>query len=167
MTFISHTLETAPAASVPAMEQVAEKFGGIPRAVALQAESPALLTGFLAGSAEVERTTLPALAREVVILTIAARNGCEICVRIHGAALRSLGGGEHLEAVVRRTALSDPELEQARLFTERLLETSGDVPDSELQRFLDVGFSREHALDIVFTIGVYTMSTFANRLVGA
>ncbi|WP_109472154.1 carboxymuconolactone decarboxylase family protein [Ornithinimicrobium cavernae] len=167
MTFTPHTLETAPAASVPAMQQVAKKFGAVPRAVALQAESPALLTGFLAGSAAVERTSLPPLAREVVILTVAARNGCGICLRIHGATLASLGGSAHLEALTNRTALSDPALEEARLFTERLLGTSGDLPDPAVRSFLAAGFTREHALDIVFTVGIYTMSTLANRLVGA
>ncbi|MFC7458303.1 carboxymuconolactone decarboxylase family protein [Brachybacterium sp. GCM10030267] len=165
--FVPHTMDTAPSASVPAMEQAAAKFGGIPRAVALLAESPTLLAGFLAGSAAVDRSTLPAPAREVVILTVAARNGCDTCLAIHGATLRSLGEGVHLEALRARAPLTDPALEEVRRFTESLLETSGAVAEDEVEQLLEAGFTREHALDIVFTVGIYTMSTLANRLVGA
>ena len=58
------------------MAAVTAKQGYLPVAVALLAESPETLDGFLRLSAVFEGCTLDPLAREVVIMTVATRNGC-------------------------------------------------------------------------------------------
>lgn len=136
-------------------------------AVARLATSPELLNGFLAASAAFEQTSLGRVAQEVVIMTVAVRNGCRICIGIHSARLRQLGHGELIKALRDQTSLADPALEAVRLFTLRLLDTTGEVPDNQVQEFLDAGYTPQNTLEIVFGIGAYTMSTFANRLVRA
>lgn len=165
--FPTHTPETAPEAARAAMIKTAAEFGAVPAAVARQATSPELLNGFLAASAAFEHSSLDPIAQEVVIMIIAVRNGCRVCIGIHSARLRKLGRGELIKPLRDQAALDDPALEAARLFTLRLLNTTGEVPDQQLQEFLDAGFTLQNALEIVFGIGAYTMSTFANRLVRA
>jgi alkylhydroperoxidase family enzyme len=63
--------------------------------------------------------------------------------------------------------LDDPRLDAVRLFTVRVLETTGAVPDDELAAFLAAGYTERNALEVVLGIGTYTMSTLANRLVEA
>lgn len=53
------------------------------------------------------------------------------------------------------------------MFTEQVFLSYGQVPDSELEAFLAAGHTEQNALEIVMVAGIYTMSTFANRLVGA
>lgn len=165
--FPAHTPESAPAASRPAVAQSVAKFGTVPPAVARLATSPELLNGFLTASAGFEQSSLPPVAREVVIMTVAVRNGCRVCIGIHCAALRQLGRPELSKPLRDRARLDDPALEAVRSFTDRLLNTTGGVPDGQLQEFLDAGYTPQNALEIVFGIGTYTMSTFANRLVRA
>ncbi|WP_367043096.1 carboxymuconolactone decarboxylase family protein [Streptomyces sp. Je 1-332] len=166
--FTEHTVESAPAASRAAMERTAAAFGKTPSAVALLAESPELLNGFLELSASFERSTLEPVAREVVIMTVAVRNDCHICVTMHTAKLRKLGAGTELIAALRQgEALSDERLEAVRQFTLEVLATAGGVGDEDLKAFLAHGYTERNALEVVMGIGTYTMSTLANRLTRA
>jgi AhpD family alkylhydroperoxidase len=166
--FAEHTVETAPAESRAAMERTAAAFGKTPGAVARLAESPELLNGFLELSASFERTTLEPVAREVVVMTVAARNDCHICVTIHTGKLRKLGAGTELIAALReQRQLGDERLEAVRQFTLEVLATAGGVGDEELKVFLSAGYTERNALEVVMGIGTYTMSTLANRLVRA
>ncbi|MGH4029602.1 carboxymuconolactone decarboxylase family protein [Actinomycetota bacterium Odt1-20B] len=128
--------------------------------------SPELLDAFLELSARFEKTTLEPVAREVVIMTVAARNECRLCVAMHTGKLRALGAGTELIAALReQRALDDERLEAVRKFTLDVLATAGGVGDAELAAFRAHGFTDRNALEVVMGIGTYTMSTFANRLV--
>lgn len=166
--FAQHTLESAPADSRPFMEKTIASFGQLPTAVARLAESPEMLGGFLHVSKLFEAATLDPVAREVVVMTIATRNDCRVCVAIHTKRLRDLNADPaHVTALRAGAALDDPRLEAVRQFTLRVLATTGEVPDDELAAFLAAGFTRRNALEVVLGIGTYTMSTLANRLVRA
>ncbi len=136
--------------------------------MALMGESPELLNGFLKLSAALEGSTLEPVAREVVVMTIAVRNGCEVCVAMHTGKLRALDADPALVDELRaQRELTDERLEAARLFTLDLLATAGAVPDRRFEEFLSHGYTRRNALEVVMAIGAYTMSTFANRLTRA
>jgi AhpD family alkylhydroperoxidase len=166
--FAEHTLESAPAGARPLMESTIEDLGHLPRAVARLAESPETLGGFLQASALFEATTLDSLDREVVIMTMATRNGCRLCINVHTGRLRALGADPaQIKALRSGDVLNDPRLEALRQFTLQVLATAGEVPEDELTAFLDAGFTTRNALEVVLGIGTYTMSTLANRLVRA
>lgn len=132
------------------------------------AASPRLLDGFLRLSKSFDGSTLDPLAPEVVVMAIATRNGCRLCVALHSARLTSLGAEPGLIDALRSAApLRDRRLEAVRVFTLRVLDTAGAVGDDALGEFLGHGFTTQHALEVVLGIGTYTMSTLANRLTGA
>ncbi|MFD3532122.1 carboxymuconolactone decarboxylase family protein [Streptomyces sp. NPDC058664] len=125
-------------------------------AVALLKESPETLDGFLKLSQTFESTTLDPHSRETVILTVAHRNQCHLCVDMHDAKMAALGPA------------SDPErLDAVRTFTLQVLATSGAVSDADLAAFEKAGYTRRNALEVVLGVGAYTLSTFANRLTRA
>jgi AhpD family alkylhydroperoxidase len=166
--FTEHNLETAPPASRRLMEATAKHLGHVPAAMTRLAESPEMLSGFLQATGVFDRTTLTPIAREVVVLTVATRNGCHVCVGLHSQALESLGADPGLIAALQEEKpLDDVRLEALRTFTRRLYATTGAVSDEDLETFLAHGYTRRNALEVVFGIGTYTMSTFANRLVRA
>ncbi|WP_251019944.1 carboxymuconolactone decarboxylase family protein [Streptomyces sp. ISL-98] len=166
--FPDHTVDTAPAAARRSMEATTKRLGYLPAPVARLATSPHLLDGFLRLSAMFESTTLDPLSRETVILTIATRNGCEVCVAMHTAKLTSLGADAALIEELRgRQPLSDERLEAVRQFTLEVLATTGAVGDGPMKSFLAQGYTAQNALEVVMGIGVYTMSTLANRMTGA
>ncbi|MFB7518061.1 carboxymuconolactone decarboxylase family protein [Streptomyces sp. NPDC056144] len=125
-------------------------------AVALLKESPETLDGFLKLSAIFESTTLDPHSRETVILTVAERSQCHLCVDMHEGKMAALGPAP------------DPErLAAVRAFTLRVLAASGAVSDEDLADFAKAGYTRRNALEVVLGVGTYTLSTFANRLTRA
>jgi AhpD family alkylhydroperoxidase len=168
MSFADLTIETAPPAARRALTRVREDLGYLPAAAARMAASPQLLDGFLRLSGMFEGSTLEPLAQEVVVMTVSARNGCELCLAMHTARLTRLGAGPALIAALRAAApLADARLEAVRVFTRRVLDTAGAAGEDALADFLRHGFTKRNALEVVLGIGTYTMSTLANRLTGA
>ena len=167
MTFRTHDLETAPAGARPTVQAITDKFGYLPAPVALMAESPELLLAFTRSNALFEKSTLTPLERETVILTIATRNDCHVCVAMHTATLARSGTPPEVTSALRtRTPLPDSRLEALRTFTLAVLDTRGAVTDSQTAAFLR-HFTARNALEVVLGVGTYTLSTFANRMTGA
>jgi len=171
--FPDFTVESAPPAARRTMTATQKHLGYLPAATARMAASPQLLDGFSKLSAIFESSTLSPLARETLVMTIATKNGCHLCIAMHTARLTALGAGANLIASLRDAGrpgagpLPDPGLEAVRVFTLQVLGTAGDVGDEALRAFLAGGYTSQNALEVVLGIGTYTMSTFANRLTGA
>lgn len=129
-----------------------------------------LLDGFLKISAIFESATLDQLSRETLIMTVATRNDCHICLAMHTAKLIALGADSDLIAALREEKplpLPDERLEAVRQFTLAVVATAGAVDDEALQGFLAHGYTPQNALEVILGIGAYTMSTPANRMVDA
>jgi AhpD family alkylhydroperoxidase len=168
MSFPDHTTESAPATAKRSLTAVRDHWGYLPSGAARMATSPHALDGFLKMNAIFESTTLEPLAREVLIMTMATRNGCHLCVAIHSQRLTAMGADPDLIAALRDSApLADARLDAVRVFTLRVLETAGDVGDEALSAFLAHGYTKQNALEVVLGIGTYTLSTLANRLTAA
>ncbi|NBE52757.1 carboxymuconolactone decarboxylase family protein [Streptomyces boluensis] len=167
--FAAHSVESAPQASRPTMQAIAEASGGVvPDAVARLAGSPELLNGFLSLSASFEQCTLDPLSREVVIMTVAVRNQCHVCIAMHTGKLRKLDAESELISALREgRSVADERLEAIRTFTLDVLSTAGAVDEGTVKGLLAHGYTERNALEVVMGIGTYTMSTLANRLVGS
>lgn len=166
--FPSHTVESAPEAARRAMTAIERNWGYLPSGVARLATSPHTLDAFLKLNGIFESSTLDPMAREVITMTMATRNGCHICVAIHSQRLTSMDADPAVIAALRNSApLPDQRLEAVRRFTLRVVETAGDVGDQALRDFLGHGFTPQNALEVVLGVGTYTLSTLANRLTAA
>ena len=166
--FTEHTAESAPPAARRLLAATQAHLGYLPAGMARMAASPQLADGFLKLTAIFDSTTLEPLAREVLVMTVATRNRCHICVAMHTAALTALGAGQELIAALRAcTPIPDERLDAIRAFTLRVMDTAGEVGEPALRDFLARGYTTQNALEIVLGIGTYTMSTLANRLTGA
>ncbi|BCJ59097.1 carboxymuconolactone decarboxylase family protein [Micromonospora endophytica] len=101
--FTVHTIDTAPEAARPIMNAVRRTLGQLPSAVGLMAESPELLNGFLTANSIYESCGLDPVEREIVVLTVAGRNECHICIAMHTATLTRLGAAPELIDALRGT----------------------------------------------------------------
>jgi AhpD family alkylhydroperoxidase len=190
--FPDFTIESAPPAARRTMAATEQHLGYLPAGMARMAASPQLLDGFMKLNAIFESSTLSPLARETLIMTIATRNGCHVCIAMHTARLTALGADAGLIARLRKAGsrsgrpdsgrpdsgrpdsgrpgaepLPDAGLEAIRVFTLQVLGTAGDVGGEALRAFLASGYTSQNALEVVLGVGTYTLSTFANRLTGA
>jgi len=167
MTFVAHTKESAPEASRRALAAAEHQFGFIPDALARLAEAPVLVEAFAKATAAFDRTGFDAVEREIIILTLAAEVGCEVCIALHARMLAADGHAAIGQALVEGRPLADPRHAALARFTQRVLATRGAVADEDLAAFGGAGYTARAALEVVVGIGAYTLTTFGNRLTRA
>lgn len=156
---------TAPTAARAALAATKRRFGAIPEPLARHASSPRLLLTALDGLEAFESTTLAPLEREVLAMTMGVRNRCRFCVELHTRLLvAQKADGDLVSSLRAGEPLRDERLEALRRFVLAVLEHSGDVPPDAWARFVTAGYTHEQALEVVLGVGVYTMTTLANRL---
>ena len=110
--FPEYAIESAPPGSRRFMLATQNHLGYLPDATARWAVSPHLLEGFGRMTAIFENSTLDPVAREVVVMTVATRNGCRVCVAMHTARLTALGAPPEVVAALRSASpLADERLE--------------------------------------------------------
>src|SRR3984957_4407269 len=96
--FPDHTIESAPPGARRSMTATQQHLGYLPAAMARLASPPHPVDGFLNLNALFESSTLDPLAREALVMTVATRNGCHVCVAMHTARLTALGAGPDIIA---------------------------------------------------------------------
>ncbi len=166
--FPIHTADTAPEGSKAAINWYAENFGIVPNLAGILAESPALLNAYW----ETQKNLLGQAALtpqeiNIVQTSVAHANACQYCVAGHTAfgKMEVFGNtDEQLNAVRADKTFEDSKMEALRAFTLLVLRNQGRMATSQLQSFIDAGFSRQAALDVVACIAAKVMSNYANQI---
>lgn len=164
--FRDHTPDTAPTGSRSALVATERKFGFIPSAAARMAESSSLTSAFGRLLGQFDESSLAPVEREVLAITVGMEVGCHVCVALHSAVLSRLSP-QILEPLRAGRPLEDRRLENLRQFVLEVMTSRGQVSDDDLSAFLAAGYETRHALDVVLGVGLYVMSTYANRLTRA
>jgi AhpD family alkylhydroperoxidase len=163
--FPTHDVSSAPEGARPFLEAQQKLFGFVPLPSARHATAPAVLEGFTQLLGTFERTSLSAMDREALALSLAGRFDCTVCRTIHTGIARKLGASPELsEALLAREGIPDARLAELVRFVEETLATQGKVSEEALGRFLRAGFTARQALEVVVGIATYTLSVFANRM---
>jgi AhpD family alkylhydroperoxidase len=163
--FPSFDETNAPDPTRPALAQNKRLFGAIPAPLSRYASSPQLLEVALSGLGTFERVSLAPLEREVVAMTMGRVNGCRFCVALHRKLLLAQQApAELIDALEQGQPLPEPRLEALRRFVRALVDARGDVAQDAWTEFREAGFSHAQALEVVLGVGVYTLTTLANRL---
>lgn len=164
-TFRVHTLETAPQASRPILEEAKRRLGFVPNLYGVFAESPATLQAYTALSEALSKASLSPTEQQVVLLTASAENGCPYCVAAHTTIAGMLKVPSSVVDSVRRgTAIADGRLEALHTFALRVVQKRGWVSREELDAFLAAGFQRAHVLEVVTAIALKTISNYVNHV---
>jgi AhpD family alkylhydroperoxidase len=159
---------TAPLASRPLLEKHRQAFGVVAAPLSRVAASPSALGAITEMLERFERSSLGPAEREVLAFTMGHANRCDYCMALHSAlAARVPGVAEHVGALRRGELPADARLAALALFVRTALAHAGAVPADSWQAFLDAGYSKENALDVLVGIATYTLTTFSNRLVEA
>ncbi len=171
MTGNPHFVVDDQSLSAESRELLAEqrrKFGFVANPLARAAVAPATLGAMLAMLERFEHSSLAPAEREVVAFALAYENGCGYCMALHSAlAQRVPAIAEHVSALRQGERPGDARLGALWDFVRALLTSRGAASEAELEAFRRAGYSDENALDVVLGVGAYTLTTFANRLVGA
>ncbi|MEM6846922.1 MAG: carboxymuconolactone decarboxylase family protein [Pseudomonadota bacterium] len=161
-----HTLETAPDASKPLLENSIKAFGRLPSLHGVMAESPGLLEGYQhLHRLAIEGTAFDPTERTVVWQTINVRHACHYCVPAHTAiAHREKIDQAVIDAVRDETALPTAKLEALRTFTLQVLESRGEPSAADIAAFEAAGYGERAVLDIILILAQKVMSNYVNHI---
>ena len=166
-TFHLHTPQTAPAGSDAILEGAQKGMGFVPNLFAVLAESPAALEAYttLAGLQD-RQTDFSETERQVLFLSISARNSCDYCVAAHSTISGMKNVPADVVAALRDgTSLPDAKLEALRTFALAVVDKRGFVDASDLEAFLAAGYAQRHVLEVVLAVAFKTISNFTNHIV--
>ncbi len=165
--FPIHTTETAPRTSQPRLEAAEARYGFLPNLLGGLAEAPAALDGYLTLAGILDTASLSQAEKQVLFLAASVANNCGYCVAAHSTAADLALPASQVAALRAGRPLGDPKLEALRRFTEALMVKHGWVEEDEVEAFLDAGYERRQALEVVLGISLKTLSNYANHLIGA
>lgn len=165
MSFVVHTLSTAPEASRPLLENVKKGWGFLPNLQAILSESPLTLELHEALFAASNRTTLRPAEAQLALLTISVFHRCTYCAAGHTFLGRKAGAPEAaIQAVRNEVAIDDSHLEALRTLVIRVLETRGFAGDDAVEAFLAAGYTRAQVLEILVLVALKTISNYTDHL---
>lgn len=160
-----HTIESAPEASKPFLENSQKAYGMIPGLHGVLAGSPGLLNAyqtlhelFVASSFNENELT-------VVWQTINVEHACHYCVPAHtGIAHMMKVDNDIIESLRNETPLADGKLEALRTFTLSMVRNRGNVSEEELNAFYAAGYGEQQVLDIILGLSQKVISNYTNHI---
>ncbi len=164
--FTYHEIDTAPEESKALMEKSAASFGRVPDMHKILAEAPAAYEAYLT-TMELfgKKSTFDATEQQVVFMTMNFENRCHYCIPGHTILMKMQKiSDDIIEALREGTPLSDTKLEALRTYTKAIIQTRGRIGEDGLQAFLDAGYTKRQALEVLVGIAAKTISNFTNAL---
>lgn len=164
--FTYHTKDTAPEASKPLIDQTVAEFGGLISLHALFAESPVTYETYQkAFDLFLKHSSFTLLETQVIFMTSNFINRCHYCMAGHTMMMRRAGMPDDIIEDLREgRTLADPKLAGLQSFSRELLEKRGHIGDDRLQAFLDAGYDRKAALEVLTGLAAKLISNFTNAL---
>lgn len=160
--YAQHTIESAPAQSQPALQQLQQAFGMIPNIAAKMAASPVIIGGFLSVFQRVHSSSLTEPQIQTLLLTNAVTNASEWPVAFHTAlALKEGVSPADVEAMRHGHAPADSQLAALSTLARTLIEKRGRISSEDQQRFLDAGFSAEQTLEVIAVVAASAITNYA------
>ncbi|MDI2590352.1 carboxymuconolactone decarboxylase family protein [Pseudomonas sp. N3-W] len=159
-----HTLQSAPEAARPFLENAQKNSGFIPNLLAVLANAPAALETYVTVSALNGKAELSLAEREVVQLIAATTHGCDFCVAGHTAVALNKAKlpDEVVSALREQGTLPEEKLETLAAFTREVIATRGKVSEQTFNAFKAAGYSEGNALEVILGVSLATLCNFAN-----
>ncbi len=159
--------EQAPEGMQATYEAAEKKLGTVPNLLKVMSSSPALTNSYMGVQANLQQySTLSKDEINLVQLAISVENGCQYCTSGHSmiATMRDKTPEDVLSDVAHKRAMKDPKKNALITFSRVLYESKGRVTEEQLKAFLDAGYTRPQALDVIACIAAKVMSNFTNQL---
>lgn len=153
--FTLHTEETAPEASKPLLAASKKTNQMIPGLHAVMAEAPGLLEAYQTIGKLFANSSFDKDEITVVWQTINVEHACHYCVPAHTAIAKSMHVSDEISDALRtESPLPNARLEALRTFTLSVVRNRGNVDDTEVQAFLDAGFTKRQILEVILGLSM-------------
>lgn len=164
--FTYHSIESAPQEAKPLIEQSLKGFGMLPNLHKILAEAPATYEAYSTTfNLFMKNTTLSAIEQQVVFMTANFENNCHYCVPGHTWMMHTAKMPDHVITALREgLPITDTKLAALHDFAKALLDNRGHIGDAKLRAFLDAGYTKRQALEVLTGLASKLISNFTNAL---
>ncbi|MBC7003009.1 carboxymuconolactone decarboxylase family protein [Photobacterium sp. BZF1] len=164
--FTYYTADNAPEESKELVAQSLKGFGMLPNLHSVLAEAPATYEAYnTTFDLFMKNTTFSPLEQQVVFMTANFENNCHYCVPGHTWMMKAGKMPEEvIEALREGTVIPDAKLQALHDFAKALLDNRGHIGDERLQAFLDAGYTKRQALEVLTGLSAKLISNFTNAL---
>lgn len=162
--FTIHTMNTAPEASQPLLEDSIASFGMIPNLHGIMAESPSVLLSYKFLHTQAQNTSFSAEELTVVWQTANVEHACHYCVPAHTGIAKSMKVDDSITDALRNKTPLPGKLEVLRETTKAILVDRGNPDGVQLAAFFEVGYTKQQLLEIILILAQKVMSNYINHL---
>ena len=153
---------TASGKTKDLLDTVKAKLGLVPNMTRGMVNSPAVLEAYLGFSGALTGGLLDAKLREQIALLTAQQNHCDYCLCAH-TAIGKMVGLNREQIVASREAISEtPKSSAALTFAKRVLETKGQVSESDFAAVRAAGFSDGEIAEIIAHVALNVFTNYFN-----
>ena len=166
MNYTIYNTQNAPEESKALLKSAKENFGFVPNLLGELAEAPAVLEGYLTLNQIVGKTSFTAEEQQLAILTVSIENKCHYCSAIHSTILKNqLGVDESIVNAVRNgDPVPDNKLNALVTYIRSVVSKRGFVDDSEIEAFIDAGYTSQQVLEVNLIVALKTISNYTNHI---
>jgi uncharacterized peroxidase-related enzyme len=164
--FAPLTIATASEASRPALERIQRSLGFIPNLMAVFANNPTVLEGYLALGAVFEKGSFTSRERQIILLAVSLENNCNYCAAAHSQIAKGLLNTppEVIAAVHNNLPVPDVKLNALVSLVRELVRERGYAKDKSIQKFLAAGYKKEQVMELLLGIGLKTISNYLDHI---
>jgi AhpD family alkylhydroperoxidase len=163
--FPVYTMESAPERSKPALRQLQSAFGTIPNIAGAMATSPVLINSLVGLFGNVHGGSFTEAQVQVVLLTDAVTNACAWAVAFHTAlALKAGIDAADVQAIRDGRLPKDSKFAGLSGLAKTMIEKRGRLDDQDVDRFLLVGFGKDHLLEVIAAVAASTITNYTGSI---
>lgn len=142
-------------------------FGSVPNLSKVLSAAPAALRAYWLSQKQLsEYGLLTPEEHNIVQMAIAVENRCKYCTSGHQMAGDVFFSSDKsdMDAIRNEKKLPDPKFEALKTFALEVYKNKGRIPDKVLEDFINEGYTKAQAIEVVANISVKVMSNFTNQL---
>jgi uncharacterized peroxidase-related enzyme len=164
--FAPLTIATAPDTSKPYLEKIKKANGFVPNLMAIFANNPTVLEGYLALDGAFEKGSFAPRERQLILLAASVENNCNYCTAAHSTILK---GALHIPAEVvsavrNGTSLPDAKLNALVTLVKELVRERGYAKEGTIQNFIAAGYRKEQVMELLLGISLKTISNYLDHI---
>jgi AhpD family alkylhydroperoxidase len=163
--FPVYTIDTAPEASKPALQDLRAAFGIIPNIAGAMATSPVLINSLVGLFGRVHGGSFTEAQIQTLLLTNAVTNACAWAVAFHTTlALKEGLTPADVDAIRAGRSPDDSKLGALSTLARTLIEQRGRIADRDREAFLAAGFGNDHLLEVIAVVAASTITNYTGNV---
>ena len=160
------TIVNAPVGSKPVLERIKIVNGFIPNLMAVFANNPAVLQGYVALDSAFEGGSFRPKERQLILLAASVENHCSYCIAAHSTVLKGVlrTPNEIVSAVRKSTSVPDAKLNALVTLVKELVRERGYAKEEAIQNFIAAGYKKEQVMELLLGIAIKIMSNYLDHI---